>query len=114
MQQNNVDNKTPDNLLAVLEVSNLIAMSLDLEDILQKSVDIIVNKLNLESAVIFINEKEKEQIRSIAFTAKAINKIAIKLIPKSFNTLFVNYKNKENFIVKTVLERKNFESQQLS
>src|SRR5690606_27390868 len=98
----------------VLEVGNIVNMSLGLSEILQKSVDLIVKKLKYDSAVIFINEEENKIIRSRTFTNKAINNLLTqRLIGKSFDSLFVSYSESDNYIVRTVLEKKPYHSYDL-
>lgn len=115
LTRNNINEINVDpRFLAVLEVSNILSMSLSLEDILQKSVDLIVAKLDLLSAVIYINYPTLRKIGSKTFTNKAINQAITKMINKSFDSLYISYEVTDNLVVKTVLEKKEFIDKDLS
>lgn len=101
-------------ILTVLEVSNLVSMSLSIDTILQKSVDLIVKRLGYNSAVIFENSPEEENIYSRTFTDSLLNKITTRAIPSAFEKLKVSYKESTNLIVRSVLEKDVFESSELS
>ncbi len=100
---------------AVIDVGNLIGTSLSLDEILQKSVDIIVNKLKYDSAVVFLYNDKAQKIYSKTFTNKAINNLLTKrLIGGSFDSLNVSIAEKSNFIVRTFLDKEIKESENLA
>lgn len=116
MPNNTIDNQNSldPRIISVLDVANLVSMSLSIDETLQKSVDLIVSRFGYNSAVIFENNPSQKLIYSKTFTNTKLNKITTKIIPSSFSQLNVSYDKAQNLIVRTILEKKYFINNDLS
>ena len=106
-----VDNEK---LQALISVSNIILSSLDIDEIFQKSVDLLAEHFGYSSAGVFVNKPDEQKIYSYTYTNLEGNHLAIRTLSRTFRSLSVNYSDSSNAIVKCVLENKVIESTQIS
>ena len=85
-----------------------------LEDVLQKTVDLIVEQLNYCSAVVFLNKPSETRIYSTTFTNSDVNRLANTFLNRSFGSLYVEYSEETNLIVKCITQLKVIEGPELS
>jgi GAF domain-containing protein len=97
----------------LLSVMDVLTGSVDINEVLQKSVDIVVKDFGYESAVSFENSEEAQKVYSRTYTNGFISKYAVSFIEIPFNKLFVEYKDEENYVVQTVLTKKVKQSNNL-
>jgi putative transcriptional regulator len=136
--ENNGVNPTKETILKIIEVLNLrtyeaaslfnlevqdfprivtiarkLSTSLNIDKVLQSAVNDITYELNLLSAVIFLIKENK--VYSVALNQSPLASLFLKYIPMKFTTLSVSLEtDKDNYIVKTILNRKNYYSQFVS
>lgn len=100
------------NISSLLKIPSELLNSKDLNEILRKSVNIIVAELNLLSA--FITVRKGNKLYSLSTTDRWFNKIVFKIIPVPFHELNVDLiTDKDNLCVKSFLEQKIFISNSL-
>lgn len=87
--------------------------AIDLNEVLQETANIIVNEKYCNSSVVFINNPKQKKIFSKKFANNTMNKYVTSFLNKPFDSLSVDYKVKDNLIVKTVIERKFYHSNKL-
>ncbi len=100
-------------MAAIVEFGFEITSLQKLEDVLQSTVDKFITKLGYYSAVVFLNKPSEQKIYSMTYTDSQTNHAIIKLLNRSFKSLFVEYTQKTNFIVKSIIENKIIESSEL-
>ena len=93
-------------MAAIVEFGFEITSLQKLEDVLQSTVDKFITKLGYYSAVVFLNKPSEQKIYSMTYTDSQTNHAIIKLLNRSFKSLFVEYTQKTNFIVKSIIENK--------
>ncbi|MEI6887154.1 MAG: GAF domain-containing protein [bacterium] len=117
LSYNEISNlKLTDNekLEALISVSNIILSSLNIEEIFQKSVDLLAEHFGYSSAGVFINKPEERKVYSYTYTNLEGNHLALRTLSRAFRSLSVDYSDKENSIVKCIVENKVIESTRLS
>lgn len=98
----------------LVELSMQIVDLPKLEDVLQKTVDLIVSHLNYCSAVVFLNKPSETRIYATTFTNSDANRLANTFLNRSFGSLYVEYKEENNLIVRSITNLKVIESPSLS
>jgi transcriptional regulator with GAF, ATPase, and Fis domain len=85
----------------------------DVNDVLQKSVDIVVKVFGYESAVSFVNDEKAQRVCSRTYANGSTSRFAVSFLKIPFDTLFVNYTNERNLVVQTILGQKIKQSNKL-
>ncbi len=94
-----------DNLARIVKISKKLSSSLDIDEILQASVNEITYELDLLGAVIFLVKDDR--IYSQTFTQTWYSKIILNLIPAPMKELSMSIKeNPHNLLIKTIKEKK--------
>lgn len=106
--------QSDEKLQALISVSNIILSSLNIEEIFQKSVDLLVEHFGYSSAAIFINKPIEKKVYSYTYSNLEGNHLALRTLNRAFRTLSVDYSVTDNAIVKCILENKVIESSQIS
>ena len=88
----------------LLDVYLSLSDSVSLNEVLQKSVDEVVFKLNFYSA--FITLIKGDRLYAQTATNNDSTKISMGIIGKVFNTIYVSMHDTENFMVKSIVENK--------
>lgn len=74
------------------------------DQFLQKSVDLIVEYLDVNAAAIFLVNPEKNGLMPGKVCSNQFVATALKLLPKTFEEYTVSFTDTENYVVKSVLE----------
>lgn len=100
-------------LQTFMKVSSTLSSNLDLDILLQKVVNIIVDDMNYYGGIIFL--RDGDFLRSKTISQTWYIKIALKATKIEISKLKVEIKeDSSNYVVRTVLENKLFESSRLS
>lgn len=107
---------TQEEILHKLEVltsiSSTLVSNIDIEKVLQDSVNIVVDKLKYYGAVIYTPVENKLYSKTVSQTWYV--KVALKFIPMQFDQLNVDLiKDKDNFIVRSFNTKETLESNNL-
>lgn len=95
------------NLAKIIEVSRKFSNNLNIDQVLQNSVNEIAYELNLLAAAIFIIENN--EVYSKTFTQTWFSELIYKLFPNSFNKIHAPLvPTSKNMIVRTIIENKSF------
>lgn len=87
----------------LIELAKLINSTLDIEDLLQKSVDIIIQNSDLIVASIFVTEGNT--IRAIAMTKDWYTNQILKILGMPFRSMQIGVDHPENLIAKTIAKK---------
>jgi ribosomal protein L30E len=99
---------------SLINVNDILIGSEDINDLLQKAVDIVVKDFGYESAVSFENSEKAKKVYSRTYTNGFISKYAVSFIKIPFNKLFVEYKDANNYVIQTILTKEIKQSNKLS
>jgi transcriptional regulator with XRE-family HTH domain len=97
----------------MVEFAKNVSSKLSIDQVLQTSVNEIVNALNLLGSVIFLADSKKVYAKT--FTQSWYTRLVLELIPIPFDKLSTSLTdNKENYVVKSIVEQQPYVSNRLS
>ncbi len=95
---------TRDELLVISEVSAGILSTIELSELLQRSIDLVVNKYGLLGGILFLVDQKTLYAKTIA-GGRGVNRF-LKLIGRPVSDLKIPLdKNQQNFVVNSVLDK---------